>query len=335
MTQEIPGRAASAPAFGAGSYAHGGQSIYHEPSETAYQTAPEEGELGGILRWSGALMSLALVAGMGVWGWQLATRDVNGVPVVLALEGPMRITPDSPGGAAIPHQGLAVNAVQEERGSTPVPDQLRVLDEPDSLSNDDMVTVAMTTQAPDRRGGAEQGLADQNLALIDRLVSQAVDGATPLGVLAPDLESTPDAAQDTPAPAVTVAAAPVIVPGGMGRSPRPPQRPAMLAAQPILASVSPATTVVPTPATIPSGSRLVQLGAFDSPDRARAAWAQLQAGEFGPLLEGKAQVVQEAISGGRTFYRLRASGFADLDDARRFCAALKSGRADCIPVRAR
>ena len=46
----------------------------------------------------------------------------------------------------------------------------------------------------------------------------------------------------------------------------------------------------------------------------------------------KRRVIEKATSGGRTFYRLRAEGFADLPDARRFCAALVAEKADCIPV---
>ena len=49
-------------------------------------------------------------------------------------------------------------------------------------------------------------------------------------------------------------------------------------------------------------------------------------------LEGKSRVVQKATSGGRGFYRLRAMGFNDIADARRFCSALVAENADCIPV---
>jgi hypothetical protein len=55
-------------------------------------------------------------------------------------------------------------------------------------------------------------------------------------------------------------------------------------------------------------------------------------GRFGAYLEGKSRIVQEASSGGRTFYRLRAHGFIDIADARRFCSALVAENADCIPV---
>ena len=56
---------------------------------------------------------------------------------------------------------------------------------------------------------------------------------------------------------------------------------------------------------------------------------------IGALFSGKARVVQEAKSGGRTFWRLRAGGFASKDEARRFCAALIAEGVDCIPATAK
>jgi hypothetical protein len=84
-------------------------------------------------------------------------------------------------------------------------------------------------------------------------------------------------------------------------------------------------------APVPAGEKLVQFGAYDSPDIAREAWAALEA-RFGDFLAGKRRVVQEASSGGTTFYRLRAMGFADLNDARRFCSTFVAERQACIPV---
>ncbi|KZY02048.1 hypothetical protein A3721_20200 [Sulfitobacter sp. HI0023] len=83
--------------------------------------------------------------------------------------------------------------------------------------------------------------------------------------------------------------------------------------------------------TIPKGTRLVQLGAFDSPEIAREQWDKLNR-RFAVYLGSKDRVVQKATSGGRVFYRLRAMGFEDIADARRFCSALVSEKADCIPV---
>ena len=72
---------------------------------------PEGGTFSTLLNWIGALTSLALIAGLSAWGYQLAVRDVSGVPVIVALEGPMRVAPEDPGGQLAAHQGLAVNAV--------------------------------------------------------------------------------------------------------------------------------------------------------------------------------------------------------------------------------
>ena len=79
-----------------------------------------------FLNWAGAALSLALIAGLGVWGYQLLVRDVSGVPVVRALEGPMRIAPEDPGGARAAYQGLAVNEIAAE-GTAAEPADLVVL----------------------------------------------------------------------------------------------------------------------------------------------------------------------------------------------------------------
>jgi len=91
----------------------------------------------------------------------------------------------------------------------------------------------------------------------------------------------------------------------------------------------PATEI--DPATVQIGTRLAQLGAFDTPDLARARFAELQTA-YGELMSAKAIVITTAQSGGRTFYRLRAHGFEGDDDARRFCALLEADSVDCIPV---
>ena len=86
--------------------------------------------------------------------------------------------------------------------------------------------------------------------------------------------------------------------------------------------------------TISKGTRLAQLGVFDSADIAREEWQRMTS-RFEDYLEGKQRVVQRTESGGRTFFRLRAMGFADLGETRRFCSALAAENAECIPVLAR
>lgn len=88
------------------------------------------------------------------------------------------------------------------------------------------------------------------------------------------------------------------------------------------------------PATLPAGTRLVQLGAFDSAEVAREQWDILSA-RFEDYMGGKSRVIEKAQTGGKTFYRLRAMGFADLADSRRFCSVLMAAKAACIPVATR
>ena len=88
--------------------------------------------------------------------------------------------------------------------------------------------------------------------------------------------------------------------------------------------------------SLPVGSRLVQLGAFESADEARAAWGAI-AERFAEVMAGKNRVIQQATSNGKAFFRLRVAGFADLADARRFCATLAADKTKplCVPVATR
>lgn len=78
--------------------------------------AEPEGEglsvrLARLTHYLGALVSVALMVGLMVWGWQLVMRDVSGIPVIKAVAGEARTTPDDPGGELTGHTGFAVNNV--------------------------------------------------------------------------------------------------------------------------------------------------------------------------------------------------------------------------------
>ena len=126
----------------------------------------------------------------------------------------------------------------------------------------------------------------------------------------------------------------------MRRSLRPTTRPARAvrggasAEATINAAVKAAAGLDVDPDTLSKGTRLAQLGAYDSTEVAQAEWARLN-GRFGEYMDGKQRVIQKTSSGGRTFYRLRVLGFEDLSDSRQFCAALVAQGADCIPVAVR
>lgn len=277
---------------------------------------------------TGAALSLALLAGVGVWGTKMVMRDVSGVPVVRATEGPMREAPADPGGDAAANQGLAVNAVAAEGTAAAPADRLVLAPPPLELSLEDVAPLTQAEEAapraemvePEPQAAPEEVQNASMLALADQIAA----GATPMAPLEEEV---------TGADAVEVPEAEEVA---GTQAVRPRARPAALTSVPeaialAVAAAQSAPSDEVDADTIPLGTRLAQLGAFDSAEVARAEWDRL-AGRFGDFLDGKQRVIQRAESGGRTFYRLRAMGFADLGDARRFCSALVAERAECIPV---
>ena len=266
--------------------------------------------VGAVFNVAGAVLSIGLIGGLAWWGYDLTSRDVSGIPVVQALEGPMRIQPEDPGGTQTSHQGLSVNAVQAEGQAEPAADRLVLAPPPISITeNDAPVHEASYTQpAPEV---IELDPAEQIALEVGQGVALQVEA---------------DAAELETAPAENeMAATPDILPTdvpGVSMSPRPVPRPDV----PVAAAPAAAEPLVPT-----VGTSLVQLGAFDRIEDANRAWDIVTA-RHGVYFADKDRFIEEASSGNRTFYRLRALGFDDLADARRFCAALVAEGTDCIPT---
>ncbi|SMC41472.1 SPOR domain-containing protein [Primorskyibacter flagellatus] len=288
-----------------------------------------------MANWAGAAVSMALLVGVGVWGYKLIMRDVSGVPVVRAAEGPMRVAPDNPGGSSAAHQGLAVNQIAGTGTSAPPPDQLTLAPRPLDLAQEDApqpMLSARADRASDRDMNARLQLAEDSTAApgSDSAIQSLADQ------IAADAAAKLNAGADGGGAALEVeeAAAAPRFPGSLTRSLRPRLRPQDLRAVSLAAVPVSQTVTELSPETIATGTPVVQLGAFDSAEIARAEWDRLS-GRFSDFLEDKSRVVQKANSGGRTFYRLRAHGFVDINDARRLCAALQAGRAECIPVTTR
>lgn len=309
---------------------------YDGDSGQAYATERAPNTLTTLTNVAGAAVSLALVIGIGVWGYKLLVRDVTGIPVVLAASGEMRVRPENPGGELAKHQGLSVNVVAAEGAAGKPADELRLAPQPVDLMPEDHVLQA-TVEAPPpldltRDGQVPDVAAALNSGNVDDLVAQLTQGVTPLSDLSADAnavvaslsQSVVDEVQAAEERVVAALDAP-----GVRQSLRPKRRPA------VRAVVTPAavnnTTAEVDAASLPVGTRLAQLGAFDSAEVAREQWDQLS-GRFSEYMGDKQRIVQKATSGGRVFYRLRVMGFADIGEARRFCSALVAQNADCIPV---
>jgi hypothetical protein len=295
--------------------------------------APQSGS-GPAQPWinaTGALVSLSLIFGIGYWGYQLIMRDVTGIPVVRAMDGDMRVLPDDPGGDIARHVGLSVNELVALGEAAAPEDRLVLAPRMPGLAREDLEALPMA--AVDDVG--EETM--QPVALLPDAATIAAPAQT-MGTTVEDVLAM--VADITEADAIADVAAmdrvPASVPG-VAVSLRPILRPASLrpapSSAPAPAAAVPASTsdVAVTTASFATGTDLVQLGAFSSPSLAAEEWARLES-RFGPLMNGRDRVVQVSTQSSGTWYRLRASGFADRDDARRFCAALQAEGAECIAV---
>lgn len=328
-------------------FSHGMGAYGREPAPDQDDTDPSAWVM--MTNVAGAVVSLALIAGIGVWGYELMARDVSGIPVVRAAEGEMRVRPAEPGGQLARHQGLAVNAVAAEGSAAGPVDQVTLAPRDTDLAEEDQPigaeTVSPVVQPEPLAPAAESlpaagsdprapietaegpkripartgpsGTETPQASAIDAVVAELTAGTTPFSD-----EDDSTASDEATAPVTAQAVK------------RPQLRPRSIARLQPAAFVPDSTTAEVEAAAIPSGTRLVQLGAFDSAEVARSEWVRLEA-RFGEYMQDKSRVVQRAESGGRTFYRLRAMGFLDLADTRRFCSAFKAEGVDCIPVAAK
>lgn len=286
------------------------------------------------LNWGVAALSLAVIAGFVYWTINLGTRDPHDVPIILAMEGPSRVAPEDPGGKQASHQGLAVNSVQAEGGVADPSSTVVLAPEPATLAENDQpitnaaqptnVAAQAPADAPAPAPETQAALTEEDLDAIEiadqvaeQLAQQALANIDPATIPADNIRGT----EFSPAASL-----------------RPQERPTALATE-ITAVQSTASTsaqpnAVASVDSVPIGTRLIQLGAYDSAELANSEWAKLLT-KHSHLLEDKKRLVVSAQSGGRKFYRLRAAGFNSLDESRALCSALLAVGTPCIPVTAR
>lgn len=294
------------------------------PSAHGHPPVPAEGQgrVGIVVHVLGAVLSVALIGGVGWWSYRLMIRDVSGIPVVRALEGPMRVSPADPGGRQAAFQGLAVNSVAAD-GT------------PGSGSRHIALAPPPTDLAPEDRGRppapqAAEAAAASSPAPTDTVLAAA---AVPLGTPGVSRSPVPPArsARVVQAAARAGSAAPAgAAPAGTALA-AAGDRAAEAALADIATRLSAPRAIEIDPTTLVAGTRLVQLGAFETEHEARRVWDELTA-RFPAYLDGRGRVVEAATAGGRVFYRLRAHGFRDEPEARRFCSVFLAEDIDCVPV---
>jgi len=272
------------------------------------------------------------------------------VPIIKAMEGPARIEPENPGGVQAAHQGLEVNTVLAGRPAPMPREAAPARAEPAVLAAEDAPQGELVIAAPAilaERVLGETG--DLPMPAQEDIAALAPDGDLTLGAT---LGATPDAHPEvTPGEVIGDAVAALAEEAPAADGPRPRNRPANLAARakqaapapkPAAAKVETAKSAAPKPAAqvasaapeasgVRPGTRLVQLGAFDSEEITKRAWSQLVA-KNPDLLSSKNLYVERTTANARVFYRLRVAGFASSEETRQMCEALRARGVACIPV---
>lgn len=320
--------------------AYGGIPRPPDGAPDPYGAPPPPRRTGRLVNLVGALLSVTLVTGVGIWSYRLMVRDVTGVPVIRALAGPFRVTPDDPGGLQASYQGLAVNTVAAEGNAASAAQTIALAPPPVQLSAEDRAVAALVAPAPQPivapapAAGAPITPPEQSASIAIPAASGSTAAPQQLVLIPstlPGVASSPqprprpgDFATTNPTTSLAQTAPSAVIPGGTDA-----QAEAVL--QELVTRLAPSQTVDIDPDTLTPGTRLVQLGAYDSDAEARAAWDTLTA-RFPAYLQNRGRIIEAASAGGRTFFRLRAHGFADEPEARRFCSVFLADGADCIPV---
>ena len=281
-----------------------------------------------IFYWTGAALSLFLLAGAIGWSYQLIVRDVNQIPIVRAQLGPLRVAPDNPGGLTAANQGLSVTqlAVNEK----PLLSNEIYLAPAAEILNEENLALKVTEEDESNKvDGAfeiKEVNAENSMNLEALPYQKEVDSrSNDVGVLSKVAFSQKKIEIEN---AVSLALSITNDPDKSLSWLRPKIRPVGFYRN---GNITEDQIVSNEPMPkLPIGSAVVQLGAFDSKSLAESEWQRFEK-ILGSILIPKKMVIQKAESGGKIFYRLRASGFSDISDARQFCTAI-SDKVACIPV---
>ena len=215
-----------------------------------------------------------------------------------------------------------MNTVQSDGGVAKPADRVILAPDPVNLVDED-VSLAYLRPTSKQVGLDIEPLNLTAASAVEEDTSAAIDVAIRVAVDEADVD--PDLARIAKLP-------------GVKSSPRPKAR-IRVGLIPAVESLTISDTgasdaVDADPSEVLTGTRLVQLGAFDDRVGAIEEWRHL-VDKHGDLLGNHRRLIQEAESGGRRFYRLRMVGFDSLSDSRRMCSALLARGTPCIPVTAR
>jgi hypothetical protein len=222
----------------------------------------------------------------------LTGRHSGEVPVIAPDARPIRVKPADPGGLKI---NTAANDVFSGGSDT---------------SN---ARLAAPAETPDT-AGLRTAAAEPSAPAAEATAPSAAQPAARIPP-APAPATTQPTAKPAPAPSTLAAGAHAVA--KVAPIPVPAPKPA------------PAPTPTPAPAT--GRSVAVQLAALSTEQGARTEWQAL-AKRMPDLLGSRQPTFSRTEHEGRTFWRVRTSGFADVAEARSFCEKVQAKRGGCSVI---
>ena len=282
----------------------------------------------------GAIISLNLILWAGYWAYSLISRDINGIPIVAAQPGPLRVAPEVPGGIEAENIELAVSKIASQE-LPPNPQAVELAPYTAKLNADD-ITINQALK--------QKKLIDSQIKKRTQGHLQAVEpellNEISLVPIKTSIESTDYTIADNQSELVAAALALALKPNNDQLSNKvisaniksniikPMPRPGSLRTNPT--SLNSKNSILPILGSVETGLAVVQFGSFENKQLAITEWGRLSE-NLSVILDDRPKFVERIQRNGNEIYRLRLGGFVNIDDASRFCSAVIS-QENCVPI---
>ena len=260
-----------------------------------------------------SLISIFLLGGFLYWGYGAFVQSESKVTVITAPDGPLKVLPEDPGGNLASHLGFSVNSVQES-GQVAGPSAKIFLAPP-----------AISVQESDLRSlsgfGDSNGAIDLKSSINDALAVIFKDTNTLSEVTFLNLKEIPIKEDIVEKAIVSKSLA------------RPEKRPIKIVSailhQDLVAQI--VLNQVKASMVDSKDELMVHLGSFKNKVLASADVENFVVRHKGYLTD-KTVFLQKSETGGRSIYRMRAIGFSNISEMKKFCAIINSFGNDCMPI---
>lgn len=282
----------------------------------------------------GAIISLNLILWAGYWAYSLISRDINGIPIVAAQPGPLRVAPEVPGGIEAENIELAVSKIASQE-LPPNPQAVELAPYTAKLNADD-ITI---NQAMKQKKLIESQIEKRTQGHLQAVEPELLNEIS-MAPIKTSIESKDYTIVDNQSELVAAALAIALKQNSEQLSNKaisrnikfskikPMPRPGSLWAK--TTSLNSENSILPTLGSVEPGLAVVQFGSFENKQLALAEWGRLSE-NLSIILDGRPKFVESIQRNGNEIYRLRLGGFANIDDASRFCSAVIS-QENCVPI---